>query len=129
VHDGGAGGGEHVDEVGKGPGSEQHDVGAGASGGRLVLAAEHSDEDGDEGVDGEGGERVLGADGEHLAELHEGLELARLVAVGLQAGEDPLEVCGGGRGGGGGGGGEEVVEAGAEPAEECFIAEVALSYR
>lgn len=89
MHDRGAGGGEHVDEVGKGPRGEQHDVRAGAGGGRLVLAAEHADEDGDEGVDWEGGEGVLGADGEHLAELHEGLELARLVAVGLEAGEDP----------------------------------------
>jgi len=76
VHDCGARGGEHINEVGECPRSEQHDVGAGTSGGRLVLAAEHPDEDWDEGVDGEGGERVLGADGEHLAELHEGLELA-----------------------------------------------------
>jgi hypothetical protein len=35
------------------------------------------------------GEQVLGADGAHLAELHERLELARLVAVRLQAGEEP----------------------------------------
>jgi hypothetical protein len=99
VHDRGAGGGEHINEVGECPRREQHDVGAGTSGGRLVLAAEHPDEDWDESIDREGGERVLGADGEHLAELHEGLELARLVAVRLQAGEDPLEVTG--RGGGG----------------------------
>ncbi|CAD6219918.1 unnamed protein product [Miscanthus lutarioriparius] len=99
VHDCGARGGEHINEVGKCPRSEQHDVGAGTSGGRLILVAEHPDEDWDEGVDEEGGERVLGADGERLAELHEGLELARLVAVRLQAGEDPLEVTG--RGGGG----------------------------
>lgn len=119
VHDGGAGGRQHVNEVGEGACREQHDVRAGAG---AVLLAEQADEERHEGVDREGGEGILGADGEHLAELHEGAELARLVPLGLQAGQDPLEL----RGGGGRGRGrrrgarEQVVEPGPEPAEEAL---------
>mmetsp|Transcript_5126 Transcript_5126/g.18736 ORF Transcript_5126/g.18736 Transcript_5126/m.18736 type:complete len:1950 (-) Transcript_5126:161-6010(-) len=83
VHHGRARGGQHVHEMGQGPGRQEHDV-------RIVLVVEQPHQQRHESIQGKGGQRVFGRHGEHLAKGGECLHLAALVALGAEAREDGL---------------------------------------
>ncbi len=107
VHERGGRRRQHVHHVAHRARRQQHDV-------RVVPLLEHLDEYRHEDVDRHRGERVLGADGEQLAQLGERGELLALV-VRFEAGEDGLQAAVRRRRAGE----QQVVEAGAQLAQQA----------
>ena len=68
VHESGRGARDRVDGLGQCAAGEKHDL--------RAVAAEVHDDQRQEGVQREAGERVLGAHAEHLAELRQALRQA-----------------------------------------------------